>query len=362
MPSYAVEPGFDNPIPTPADFVHDSLPGRVVFGAGASEQRLLPELDRLGLQSVLVMASSSQVGVAAGIEATLGPRYAGRIQLADHSSRSERVAAARRTARTAGADGLLVIGGGAAIEVAKSAAVDAGLLLVALPTTYSGAELSPTYMAEGDTCRSSPDALPGAIIYDPRLTFSLSDRLTSSSAMSALANGVEALCCLRSSPVSALIAQEGIRHIAEGARDSVLHRDGLVGRSVTQFGAYLTGAAAAVTRPGMLQTVCEELVRVASVRYADARAALLPHYLGMLRQAHPLVLASIAAALTSNDAVQGLNWLAKDICAPRSLAELGVTPDHLRTVTEVCAKRSWGRPDLAEHAMPDVLAAALYHP
>ena len=266
MSSYAVERGFDHPIPTPADFVHDSLPGRVVFGAGASEQCLLPELDRLRLRSVLTVASRSQVGVAAGIEARLGPRCGGRVSLTDRSTRSELVAATVQAARTANADGLLVVGGGTAIGVAKSAAARAGLSIIALPTTYSGAELSPTYQADGDTRRSSPDALPGAIIYDPRLTFSLSDRLTSSSAMSALANGVEALCCLQSSPVSALIAQEGIRHIAEGARDSVLHRDGLVGRSITQFGGYLTGAAAAVTRPGVLQTVCEELARVASVR------------------------------------------------------------------------------------------------
>ena len=81
----------------------------------------------------------------------------------------------------------------------------------------------------------------------------------------------------------------------------------------------------------------------------------------MLRQAQPLVLASIAAALTSNDAVHGLNRLAADIGAPRSLAELGVTLNDLRTVTKVCAERSWGRPSLAEQAMPDVLAAALHH-
>ena len=73
MSSYAVERGFDHPIPTPADFVHDSLPGRVVFGAGASEQCLLPELDRLRLRSVLTVASRSQVGVAARIEAQTGP-------------------------------------------------------------------------------------------------------------------------------------------------------------------------------------------------------------------------------------------------------------------------------------------------
>ena len=42
MSSYAVERGFDHPIPTPADFVHDSLPGRVVFGAGASSSVYFP--------------------------------------------------------------------------------------------------------------------------------------------------------------------------------------------------------------------------------------------------------------------------------------------------------------------------------
>ena len=247
----------------------------------------------------------------------LAERNLGVLDLGHGPSGPDLIAAVVDRVRTVGS-GLLVIGGGSAICRAKAAAVAAQVPLVAIPTTYSGAELSPSYESNDGAPRCySPQALPSAVIYDPQLTFTLTPELTGSSAMSALANGVEALCCTNGSPVSALIAEEGIRHIAEGTRDSVLHPDGLVGRSLTQFGAYLTGASAAITNPGLLQTVSEAVVDISSVSYADARAVIVPHYLAAQRNARPLVLAAIAAALNRDDAVAGLHEFAEDVGAPR---------------------------------------------
>jgi alcohol dehydrogenase class IV len=340
--------------------VHDNLPGRVVFGAGAAEEHVLPELDRLQVRSVPTIASHSQIGRAERIAAVLSERNLGVLDLGHGPSGPNLTAAIVDRVRTVGS-GLLVMGGGSAICRAKAAAVAAQVPLVALPTTYSGAELSPSYESDDGAPRSySPHALPGAVIYDPQLTFTLTPELTGSSAMSALANGVEALCCTNGSPVSALIAEEGIRHIAEGTRDSVLHPDGLVGRSLTQFGAYLTGASAAVTNPGLLQTVSEAVVDVGGASYADARAVIVPHYLAAQRNARPLVLAAIAAALNRDDAVAGLHEFAEDVGAPRCLADVGVTAEQIGAVIEHCRKRTRNRiHTVVEKALPDILHGAL---
>jgi maleylacetate reductase len=345
--------------PPPPDFVHDNLPGRVVFGAGATEEHVLPELDRLQVRSVLTIASHSQLGAAKRIAAMLAERNVGVLDLGHGPSGPDLTTAVVDGARTAGL-GLLVIGGGSAICRAKTAAVAAQVPLVAIPTTYSGAELSPSFDSNDGAPRSySPQALPSAVIYDPELTFTLTPELTGSSAMSALANGVEALCCTHGSPVSALIAEEGIRHIAEGTRDSVLHPNGLVGRSLTQFGAYLTGASAAVTIPGLLQTVSEAVVDVSGMSYADARTVIVPHYLAAQRNARPLVLAAIAAALGRDDAVDGLHEFAEDVGAPRALADLGMTGYQIGAVIERCRGRTHNRiPPVAEKALPDILRGA----
>ena len=347
--------------PPPPDFVHDNLPGRVVFGAGAAEEHLLAELDRLQVRSVLTISSHSQIGTAKRIAAVLAERDLGVLDLGDRPSNSNPTAAVVDSVRGTAGSGLLVIGGGSAICHAKTAAVAAQVPLVAIPTTYSGAELSPSYESNDGAQRCcSPQALPSAVIYDPQLTFTLTPELTGSSAMSALANGVEALCCTNGSPVSALIAEEGIRHIAEGTRDSVLHPDGLVGRSLTQFGAYLTGASAAVTNPGLLQTVSEAVVDVSGVSYADARAVIVPHYLAAQRNPRPLVLAAIAAALNRDDAVAGLHEFAEDVGAPRCLANVGMTAEHIGAVIDHCRKRTRNRTHTGvEKALPDILHAAL---
>ena len=53
----------------------------------------------------------------------------------------------RRTASRcrAGADGILAVGGGSAIDTGKAASAQTGLPLVSVPTTYSGAEWTTFY-------------------------------------------------------------------------------------------------------------------------------------------------------------------------------------------------------------------------
>jgi len=54
--------------------------------------------------------------------------------------RIEEIAAA-----AGGADGLLAVGGGSTIDLAKAVSVATGLPVVSLPTTYSGAEWTPSF-------------------------------------------------------------------------------------------------------------------------------------------------------------------------------------------------------------------------
>jgi maleylacetate reductase len=59
-------------------FVHEALPGRVVFGAGAVA-RVADEVAALGLERVLVVAGGSSKIVGERIADDLGDRCAGRL-------------------------------------------------------------------------------------------------------------------------------------------------------------------------------------------------------------------------------------------------------------------------------------------
>jgi maleylacetate reductase len=96
----------------------------------------------------------------------------------------------------AGADSLVAVGGGSALDTAKAVSATTGLPLVAVPTTYSGAEWT-TYYGSRDEERRVKTGGSGtntvAIVYEPRLTLDLPTGETVGTAMNALAHCAEAL-------------------------------------------------------------------------------------------------------------------------------------------------------------------------
>ena len=101
------------------------------------------------------------------------------------------VAAAAR-----GCDGLLAVGGGSAIDVAKAVSVAARLRVVSVPTTYSGAECTRSFGIKDPARRTKGGgygAHTAAIVYEPALTLDLPAAETSGTALNALAHCAEAL-------------------------------------------------------------------------------------------------------------------------------------------------------------------------
>src|SRR5262245_15147046 len=177
-------------------FVHDIAPQRVVFASGAVD-RVGEEAARLSLERALTIATpGSGARLGTRIVELLGARSAGlHAEAVVHVPR-EVAGAGLAAVRSARADGLVAVGGGAAIGLAKAIALETGLPILAVPTTYSGSEATPIWgTTEGDRKTTGRDArvLPPSIIYDPDLTLGLPPAVTAASGMNAMAHCVEGL-------------------------------------------------------------------------------------------------------------------------------------------------------------------------
>jgi maleylacetate reductase len=319
------------------EFTYEPSPVRVVFGVGALD-RLGEELDRLGVTRALVIARPRSVDDLAG---RLGPaRYAGACSGIVEHVPVEAAAAARRAARQAGADCLVVLGGGSAIGLAKAVALELALPIVAVPTTYSGSEVTPVYGLTGpDGKRTGRDrrVLPRVVLYDPAGTVGLPPRVAAASGMNAVAHCVEAFYGPTANPVSALLAEAGLRALAAALPGVVATPADLDARAGALYGAHLAGAALAGAGVAIHHQLCHVLGGSFGLRHADLNAVVLPHAAGFVGPAVPDRLARVAKALGAEEAATGLYDLARRLGAPASLAALGMTEHDLDKAAELAA-------------------------
>ena len=156
-------------------FVYNAQTARVVFGTG-SLQHLSREIEALGARKALVLSTPEQRASAEMIAGLLGPRAAGVFDRAVMHVPMETAREARELARKLGADCAVAIGGGSTTGLGKAIALDSGLPILAIPTTYAGSEMTPIYgITEGGMKKTGKDSrvLPCTVIYDPELTLGL---------------------------------------------------------------------------------------------------------------------------------------------------------------------------------------------
>ena len=239
-------------------FVHEALPGRVVFGVGSVEH-LGEEVDRLGARRVLAIAGKRAID---GLVERLGGRWAASFTDVQQHVPVEAAARAVAAAAAAEADCLVAMGGGSATGMAKAVALDHDAPIVAVPTTYAGSEVTPIYGLtgpEGKRTGRDPRALPRTVLYDPALTTGLPAGVTGPSGMNALAHAVEALYAPGANPVTALLAEEGARALHRGLPGAVADPGDLAARSDALLGAWLAGTALAAAGIGIHHQLCHLL-------------------------------------------------------------------------------------------------------
>ncbi len=312
------------------EFVYD-LPVRVVFGAG-TVARLAEEVERLGAGRVMLCCTPGGRARAAPLAEALGATCVGVFAGAEpHCPQPVAMAAVERFGALA-ADCVVPVGGGSTIGLGKVVALETDKPMLAVPTTYSGSEMTSIYgMLIENEKRTRVDERCRAktVIYDPALTTALSPHLTATSGMNGLAHCVEALYPERPNPVARLMAEAGLHALATGIPGSVARPDDMAARTQALYGAFLGGGVIGLVGIAIHHKACHVLGGRHGLAHGESNAVVLPHAVAYNADAAPEAMAAIRRALGADDAAGAVYDLARALGAPASLQELGMAEADL---------------------------------
>lgn len=308
-----------------APFVHDVAPQRVVFAPGAV-QGVAGEAERLGLARALVIATPGSGGrLGARVVGLLGRRSAGlHAQAVVHVPKAV-AETGLAAARDAQADGLVAVGGGAAIGLAKAVARATGLPILAVPTTYSGSEATPIWGGtdgERKITGRDPRVLPRTIIYDPDLTLDLPASVSAASGMNAIAHCVEGLWIAERTPFTMALASDALRRWALHLKRVVAAGRDREARGECLVAAWLSGTV--LTQGTGLHHKLAHVLGGLGLPHAETHAIILPHVARFNLAAADEARERLQLALGCADPAAALATLLQDLPIPKRLRDVGL--------------------------------------
>ena len=313
-------------------FAYGTHDVRVVFGPGTLSA-LPAELDRMGLGQVMLLTTPSRPDERRRVVELLGGRLAGVYTGAKLHVPITVIADAHQTLAQCKPQTLLAFGGGSAIGLGKALAFDTKLPLAAIPTTYSGSEMTEVWGNSEEGIKRTfrnREVAPRLVLYDANLTYGLTPRVTADSGMNALAHCVEAEYSPEYGPVTSFFALEGARHLAAGLHvlaDSPADDDA---RRNALLGAHYAGRSLDMTSMGLEHKLAHMLGSL-GLDHAAAHAAIVPWVTAWNAPNAPDAMARLAGALGSNDAPEALRTLAERLRI-RTLGDLGFTAANIPEV------------------------------
>jgi maleylacetate reductase len=329
-------------------WVYRTVPQRIMFGAG-TRKCIRDEARLAGITRAMVVSTPGHAARADELAALLGDccrtRFSGARMHTPVPVTEEAVACAAQH----DIDGIVAVGGGSAIGLAKAIALRTDIIQLVLPTTYAGSEMTDivgqTAGGAKQTVRD-PKILPEVVVYDVELTSTLPAIMSVTSGMNAMAHAIEGLYAENTNPLVAMIAEEGARALASALPRVSRAPDDMPARSEALYGAWLCGTVLGATSMALHHKLCHVLGGTFDLPHAQTHAVLLPHTIAYNAPAAPAAIARAARALGVDvcDVPSRLFDLVRDAGAPVSLLALGLPGDALERAADLALSNPYWNP------------------
>ena len=336
-----------------------SFPTRIVFGEGAV-QEVGTLAAGLGAKRALIVADRGVVAVgltepvakslaSAGIEHRV-------FDGISPNPTEENVDTGAAAYRNFGADLVVGVGGGSALDGAKAVRLRAthdlpldryddniggdALIrddmppMIAIPTTAgTGSEVGRSTVIvcranERKTVIFSPHLMADFAVCDPVLTAGMPPQITAATGMDALTHNIESYLATGYHPMADGIALAGIRHCARSLQRAVECGSDLGARADMMMAAMM-GATAFQKGLGVAHSLAHPLSTIAGMHHGMANAVVLPYTVDFNASACPERFADIAQVLDlprTPEAISGwVRALNASIGIPDNLRGFGVT-------------------------------------
>lgn len=303
---------------------HMHTPTAVEFGVGVAS-KVGRRAASLGMHHALVVTDRALAnsGACASVQESLAAAHIATTLYSDvvldpDDASIERAAAVYRAS---GADGLVALGGGSAMDTAKALGVLAfsggeaiapyyfggsqpvgGIPpLICMPTTAgTGSEVTfvAIVTANGEKrLVRDPRLAPHLALIDPALTATMPPALTAATGMDALSHALEAFTSTLANPVSDALALDAIRRIGRALPRAVERGDDMEARSEMSLTAYMAGMAFLNGRVHLGHAVGHSFGVAFKMAHGLACIVCMPALLAFLQPVCAPELAQIAAAL-----------------------------------------------------------------
>lgn len=330
------------------------------------------DLDALGIRKPLIIADKGvvAVGLVAKLQGHADPLQAAPVfEETPTNPTEEAVLAALALYRQHGCDGLVAIGGGSPIDLAKGVALLAGhpeplesyaailggipkvtpavAPVIAIPTTAgTGSEVGRAALITLKDGRKlgfiSPHLIPRLAICDPELTLGLPAWLTAATGMDAITHCIETYLSPRENPPAEAIALDGLKRAVAHIERAVSNGSDREARKEMMMAA-LQGGLTFQKGLGAVHALSHPLggLKGLSLHHGTLNAVLLPAVLRFNEPECGLKYAEIRRALGLAPATDLASWIAslsQRIGMPANLTEMGVPRSVVPMIAEAAVK------------------------
>jgi alcohol dehydrogenase class IV len=350
------------------------IANKLITGPAAIEQ-LSAELTRLNVQNPLIVTDAILVksGTVDLALAQLGGRRYGLFDQVKPEPEISIVEDCTRAYREGGHDGLIGVGGGSAIDIAKGVAAFAshegplaelfgvdlvkrkGPPLIAIPTTAgTGSEVTNVAIFSDKQAQLkkgivSDYLLPDVALVSPLMTLTCPRSVTAASGVDALVHAIESYLSVNASPITDAIALGAIKLIVKALPKAYANPSNLQAREDMATASLMAGMAFGNAGVGAVHALAYPLGGRFNIAHGVSNALLLPYVMEWNKLACVERMRDIADAmgvrvahLSDKDAADLAVKAMADLCAaveiPSGLRSFNVPEDAIPAMAEEASK------------------------